>query len=96
MSNLASLSEAARTIALDRFRILQPHLEQERFLTQVARDARIPYRTAQRWVMHYRKYALIGLTRDEREDSGSRRALSPTLKDVTPNVSPCARRFAGD
>jgi hypothetical protein len=32
--------------------------------------------------MHYRKYGLIGLTRDEREDSGSRRALSPTLREV--------------
>jgi hypothetical protein len=32
--------------------------------------------------MHYRKYGLIGLTRDEREDSGSRRALWPTLKEV--------------
>jgi hypothetical protein len=34
MSQLASLSESARTIALERFRILQPHLEQERFLTR--------------------------------------------------------------
>jgi putative transposase len=82
MNQLASLSESARTIALERFRILQPHLEQERFLTKVARDAGIPYRTAQRWVMHYRKYGLIGLTRDEREDSGSRRALSPTLREI--------------
>jgi putative transposase len=82
MGQLASLSESARTIALERFRILQPHLEQKRFLTQVARDAGVPYRTAQRWVMHYRKYGLVGLTRDEREDSGGRRALSPTLKDV--------------
>jgi hypothetical protein len=56
MNQLASLSESARTIALERFRILQPHLEQERFLTQVARDAGIPYRTAQRWVMHYRRF----------------------------------------
>jgi hypothetical protein len=44
MNQLASLSESARTIALERFRILQPHLEQERFLTKVARDAGIPYK----------------------------------------------------
>ena len=42
MSQLASLSESARRIALERFRVLQPHLEQKRFLTQVARDAGIP------------------------------------------------------
>lgn len=58
MGQLASLSEFARTIALERFRILQPDLEQERFLTQVARDAGVPYRTAQRWVMHNRKMVL--------------------------------------
>jgi putative transposase len=32
--------------------------------------------------MCYRKYGLIGLTRDEREDSGRRRALSSTLKEL--------------
>jgi putative transposase len=32
--------------------------------------------------MQYRKYGLIGLTRGEREDSGSRRALSPNLREV--------------
>jgi len=31
MNSARSLSESARTIALERFRILQPHLEQERF-----------------------------------------------------------------
>jgi hypothetical protein len=46
MSQLASLSESARTVALNRYRILQPHLEQERFLTRVAHDAGIPYRMA--------------------------------------------------
>ena len=60
MNQIASLSESARTIALERFLILQPHLEQERFLTKVAVT---------------RGSRLIGLPRDEREDSGSRRAL---------------------
>ncbi len=82
MSQLTSLSESARTVALNRFRILQPHLERERFLTRVARDAGIPYRTAQRWVVCYRKYGLIGLRRDEREDSGRQRALSSSLKEL--------------
>jgi putative transposase len=45
---LASLSESARKVALDRFRLLQPHLEQQRLLNLVARDAGIAYRTAQR------------------------------------------------
>ena len=33
---LAGLSEEARNLALDRFRILQPHLEQSRSLQSVA------------------------------------------------------------
>jgi putative transposase len=48
MNALASLSESARKIALDRFRLLQPHLEEQRLLKAVARDAGIGYRTAQR------------------------------------------------
>jgi hypothetical protein len=41
MIALASLSESARKIALDRFRLLQPHLEEKRLLKAVARDAGI-------------------------------------------------------
>jgi transposase-like protein len=63
MIALASLSESARKIALDRFRLLQPHLEEKRLLKAVARDAGIGYRTAQRWMMRYRKYGLAGLAR---------------------------------
>jgi len=50
MDELASLSEEQRQQALERFRLLQPHLEQGRPLIQVAREAGIPFRTAQRWV----------------------------------------------
>jgi hypothetical protein len=47
MNQIASLSESARTIALERLQILQPHLEEERFRTKVASDAGIPFdRTA--------------------------------------------------
>ena len=48
MSDLASLPESARKIALDRFRLLQPHLEEQRLLKAVAREGGIGYRTAQR------------------------------------------------
>ena len=56
MNALASLSESERKTALDRFRLLQPHLEEQRLLKAVAREAGIGYRTAQRWKMRYRKY----------------------------------------
>ena len=75
MIALASLSESARKIALDRFRLLQPHLEEKRPLKAVARDAGIEYRTAQRWVMRYRKCGLAGLARNDRADRGCRRTI---------------------
>jgi putative transposase len=82
MNALASLSESARKIALDRFRLLQPHLEEQRLLRAVARDAGIGYRTAQRWKMRYRKYGLPGLARDDRSDRGWRRAITLELKEI--------------
>jgi transposase len=42
-------------------------------LKAIARDAGIGYRTAQRWVMRYRKYGLAGLARNDRADRGCRR-----------------------
>jgi len=50
MDQLAGLSEEARKLALDRFRLLQPNLEQNQSLQSVARAAGIPYRTAHRWL----------------------------------------------
>jgi putative transposase len=59
MSELISLAESNRKIALERFRILQPHLQQGRALISVAKEAGVAYSTAQRWVSLYRKFGLI-------------------------------------
>jgi transposase-like protein len=82
MIAFASLSEFARNIALDRFRLLQPHLEEKRSLKAIARDGGIGYRTAQRWVMRYRKCGLAGLARNDRADRGRRRTITPALKEI--------------
>ena len=74
MDELAGLTDDARRLALDRFRLLQPHLEQNQPLLTVARAAGIPYRTAHRWVAQYRLFGLVALTRKRREDRGERRA----------------------
>jgi putative transposase len=47
MDQLAGVTEEARKLALDRFRLLRPHLEDDRPLKLVAADAEIPFRTAQ-------------------------------------------------
>ena len=79
MSELSALPEADRQRALERFRLLQPHLESGTALTIVARDACIPHRTAQRWVSLYKRFGLAGLTRKGRADRGARRSLSPQM-----------------
>jgi transposase-like protein len=56
MDQLAELTEEARKLALDRFRLIQPHLEQNQSLQSVADAAGIPYRTVQRWVAQYRLF----------------------------------------
>lgn len=77
---LATLSESDRQVALDRFRLLQPHLEQGTSLAAVASEAGLAYRTAVRWVSLYRRFGLAALARKGRADRGRRRALSHEFK----------------
>ncbi len=57
MDELAGFSEEAWKLAMARFRLLQPHLEQNEPLKSVAQAAGIPYRTAHRLVSEYRRQA---------------------------------------
>lgn len=65
---------------MERFRLLQPHLEQNEPLTSVAKAAGIPYRTAHRLVSEYRRRGLVALARKRRADRGERRAVSDPIK----------------
>src|SRR4051812_9308694 len=60
--------------------MLQPHLEQDAPLARVAKEASLPFRTAQRWVNRYRRYGLIGLTRAGRSDQGKRHFAEDLLR----------------
>lgn len=80
MDELAGLSEDARKRAMERFRLLQPHLEQNEPLVAVAKAAGLAYRTAHRLVSQYRRDGLVGLVRKKRTDRGQRRAVSDKLK----------------
>lgn len=77
---LTGLSERQRERALDRYRMLQPHLEQDAPLARVAREASLPFRTAQRWVNRYRRFGLVGLTRAGRSDQGKRHVAEDLLR----------------
>lgn len=82
MDELAGLSEEARKLAMERFRLLQPHLENNEPLTSVAQAAGIPYRTAHRLASAYRRSGLAALVRQRRADRGERRAVSVKLKEA--------------
>ena len=82
MDELASLQESAREMALERFRIIQPHLEHDRSLSLIARTTNIPYRTIHRWLTRYRRFGLAALARKAREDRRKRRTLSPRLMQL--------------
>jgi putative transposase len=79
VGELAELSTEARDLALERFRLLVPHIEGERTLRSVALEAGIPFRTAQRWVERYRKSGLAALARKGRTDDGGRRVYSQRI-----------------
>lgn len=70
---LAELSEEARALALSRWQVLRPHMEDGAPLAPTARHAGVPLRTAQRWLMSYRADGLAGLARRQRADCGRRR-----------------------
>jgi putative transposase len=82
MDQLAGLTEEARKLALERFRKIQPHIEEGQPLRSVARASDIPYRTAQRWVADYRRSGLTALARKGRGDHGERRVVSKEIQKV--------------
>ncbi len=57
---------------MDRYRLLQPHLEEGVPLARIAREHGIVLRTAQSWLRRYRAAGLAGLARRPRGDCGTR------------------------
>ena len=80
MQTVGELSSASRDLALQRFRLLEPHLEHDRPLRVIAAEAGVPFRTVQRWACQYRRFGLVALARKMRGDNGVRRAVSANLK----------------
>jgi putative transposase len=70
---LAALTEEQRARAMQRWRILQPHIEEKVPLPAAAAAARVPVRTLERWLARYRDGGLTGLARSPRSDRGRRK-----------------------
>ncbi|HKA56493.1 MAG TPA: Mu transposase C-terminal domain-containing protein [Candidatus Binatia bacterium] len=76
---LAALSEHIRAQAMQRFHLLQLHLEGTMSLTQVAQVHAVPLRTLQHWMRRYRAQGVAGLARKARTDRGRQRRVTPEL-----------------
>ena len=77
-SPLASLSEAQRAQAQERFTIIRPALDKEATQAEVARTHQLSLRTVQRWIQRYREQGLVGLVDSTRRDKGTSRSLPLT------------------
>ena len=74
----AALKDAQRKLAMERFDVLRPHLEDDVPLARAARNAGISVRTAERWLARYRRTGLVGLARSARSDADAHH-LPPDL-----------------
>jgi putative transposase len=67
------LSEEERNECLERFRLLEPCIEDHLSFVFLSRETGISVSTLKRWVQRYRKYGLVGLARKSRSDRGEHR-----------------------
>ena len=82
VQTLTAISDTERKLALERFRLLEPHLQNGRELRSVSKGSGVSFRTLQRWVANYKRDGLAGLVRKERTDLGERRTTSPRLREA--------------
>ncbi|MGH2882299.1 MAG: helix-turn-helix domain-containing protein, partial [Solirubrobacteraceae bacterium] len=98
--DLAELSESARALAWDRWKVLAPAVAGEVSLSVAAAAGGVPLRSAQRWLARYRADGLAGLARASRADAGRRRTRPElvalieglALRRPRPSVATIARR----
>lgn len=76
------MSAIERELALERFRLLEPHLQNGRELRSVSEGSGVTFRTLQRWVANYKRQGLAGLVRKERTDVGERRTTSSRMREA--------------
>jgi putative transposase len=80
-ARLVELTNVQRELAMTRWALLRPHLDDGVALAEVARQAGVPLHTVQRWLACYRESGLAGLARRPRSDRGNR-ALPEQLVTV--------------
>jgi putative transposase len=77
---LSALTAQERAQAMARFGVVQPFLEGQVGLRQLAQQHQLALRTLRRWVHRYTTEGLAGLVRQRRSDRGGRRRLPAELQ----------------
>lgn len=68
--------------AMERYRLLQPHIEDDIPLAQLVDHTGVSERTLRRWLSAYRQGGMDGLARRPRSDRGQRRKLAAELETM--------------
>lgn len=77
----------ASSKAIARFRLLQPHLEQDVPLVRIANERGVAERTLRRWLAAWRAKGIQGLERARRGDAGVARRLAPEIEALVRSMA---------
>lgn len=69
-NRLSTLTEKERAKSFERFRVLQPRIEDQISFTTISNETGVSVSTLKRWMQRYRECGLIGLARKSRSDRG--------------------------
>ncbi|WP_255440702.1 helix-turn-helix domain-containing protein [Paracoccus sp. MC1854] len=73
--------------AIARFRLLQPHLEQDIPLARIAAECGIAERILRRWLAAWRTDGIGGLERARRSDAGVARRFAPEIEALVRSLA---------
>ncbi len=84
--SLVQLTDDERDNATQKYKIIEPYLNDEQTLNLVAENKFIPVRTLGLWIKKYREQGLVGLARRTRCDKGLPRLYAPTLQKTIEGI----------
>jgi len=74
-------------VALERYQVIKPYLEQDVSLSAIANKNHLNVRTLQRWVVRYNQQGLQGLGKKRRSDLGTYRKVTEQTKELIEGLS---------
>ncbi|RUQ79166.1 helix-turn-helix domain-containing protein [Legionella septentrionalis] len=89
MDNFASLTQLSndeRENVCQKYKIIEPYINNGATLKAIATTTSIPLRTLGLWVKKYREHGLVGLARQSRCDKGTLRQCETTIQKAIERV----------